>query len=473
MGEAALLLEPTDLRLLIAGIGVLWFEVEVFAEAGHALGAGPAMGALTVALHVIEELRRLESELNLLGGRERHALNIGTFTAGEWQSSIPGAARIGCRLGFPRGMTVDEAMRRVRDAVGRAAGDEPACAPARVTFNGFRAEGYELGADDPLVAAVGAAHRDAHDRMPALVTTAGTTDARFYRNQLGIPALCYGPRVENMHAADERVELASIVAGARTLARFIAHLGRGGMIEGIGDGVPLSPLRLQNASEQIAERLVTAIALGEFVPGQRLPAERELAGMLEVSRSTVREALQRLVATGYVKIHRGRNGGAVVQADWGPGTAEMVERTLAPNWEYFELLFDLRRLIEQQIARTAAERLEDGHVADIEAARDRYRDAGSDREASRVADRELHAAIARATKNPLLGNLSRQLRAQISLGFEAEPYSAAIRQTAIEQHDELVRAVVKRRPEDAARLAAVHFSLTEDAIRKLLGRVRR
>jgi len=216
------------------------------------------------------------------------------------------------------------------------------------------------------------------------------------------------------------------------------------VIDGIGDsGVPLSPLRLQNASEQIAERLVTAIALGEFVPGQRLPAERELAGMLEVSRSTVREALQRLVATGYVKIHRGRNGGAVVQADWGPATAEMVERTLAPNWEYFELLFDLRRLIEQQIARTAAERLEEEHVADIEAARDRYRDAGTDRETSRVADRELHAAI------------------------------AAIRQLAIEQHALLVQAVIERRPEEAARLAAIHFSLTEDAIRKLLGRVRR
>ena len=129
----------------------------------------------------------------------------------------------------------------------------------------------------------------------------------------------------------------------------------------------------------------------------------------------------------------------------------MVERTLAPNWEYFELLFDLRRLIEQQIARTAAERLEDEHVADIEAARDRYRDAGSDREASRVADRELHAAIARATKNPLLGNLSRQLRAQISLGFEAEPYSAAIRADG----DRAARRARPRRsssaaPEDAA-----------------------
>ena len=221
VGDAAVLLEPTDLRLLVAGIGVLWFEVEVFSEAGHALGAGPAMGALTVALHVIEELRRVESELNMLGGRERHALNIGTFTAGEWQSSIPGSARIGCRLGFPRGMAVDEAMRRVRVAVERAAGGEPACAAPRVHFNGFRAEGYELPADDPLVAAVGAAHRAAHGRTPAVVTTAGTTDARFYRNQLGIPALCYGPRVENMHAADERVELQSIVAGARTLARFL------------------------------------------------------------------------------------------------------------------------------------------------------------------------------------------------------------------------------------------------------------
>jgi acetylornithine deacetylase len=221
IGEAAVLLEPTDLRLLVAGIGVLWFEVEVFAEAGHALGAGPAMGALTVALHVIDELRRLESDLNLLGGRERHALNIGTFTAGEWQSSIPGAARVGCRLGFPRGMEVAEAMSRVREAVERAAGAEPASAAPRVHFNGFRAEGYELAADDPLVAAIGAAHGDAHGRTAALVTTAGTTDARFYRNQLGIPALCYGPRVENMHAADERVELASILAGARTLARFL------------------------------------------------------------------------------------------------------------------------------------------------------------------------------------------------------------------------------------------------------------
>src|SRR5258707_13710582 len=81
----------------------------------------------------------------------------------------------------------------------------------------------------------------------------------------------------------------------------------------------LAPIPMQTAGERIAERLVTAIALGEFVPGQRLPAERDLAAMLEVSRTTVREALQRLQAAGYVTARRGRGGGRVVPTR--PGAA--------------------------------------------------------------------------------------------------------------------------------------------------------
>ena len=107
------------------------------------------------------------------------------------------------------------------------------------------------------------------------------------------------------------------------MARFLARTWGRGVIELAPAGGVLSRFG-SDAEEQLAERFVTAIALGEFVPGQRLPPERELAGMLEVSRATVREALQRLAATGYVEIQRGRNGGAVVKADWGPGTAEMV-----------------------------------------------------------------------------------------------------------------------------------------------------
>src|SRR5215468_196162 len=90
----------------------------------------------------------------------------------------------------------------------------------------------------------------------------------------------------------------------------------------------LEPVRIRSGAEHIADRLVTAIALGEFVPGQRLPPERELASTLNVSRASVREALHRLAATGYVVISRGRNGGATVQSSWGPASAEHVQRTL-------------------------------------------------------------------------------------------------------------------------------------------------
>jgi GntR family transcriptional regulator, transcriptional repressor for pyruvate dehydrogenase complex len=247
----------------------------------------------------------------------------------------------------------------------------------------------------------------------------------------------------------------------------------GGPDLGIGEsglGSPLQPLRLRNAGEQIADRLVTAIALGEFVPGQRLPTERDLAALLGVSRTSVREAIHRLAAGGYVTVQRGRNGGAVVQAGWGPTAAEMIRRTLLPNWAHFEWLFDLRGLIEPLIARTAAERRERADVTALELALDDYR-AATDREASRAADQAVHDAVARATHNPYLVRISRQMRVQISLGFGAEPYSPAIRSRAVTEHAALVVAVCGGDAESAARLAAEHITLTESSVRALRRRI--
>jgi GntR family transcriptional repressor for pyruvate dehydrogenase complex len=235
----------------------------------------------------------------------------------------------------------------------------------------------------------------------------------------------------------------------------------------------LEPIQLRNAAEQIADRLVTAIALGEFVPGQRLPTERELSTMLGVSRTSVREALHRLAGAGYLEIQRGRNGGAYVQRSWTPGSASMIRRTLAPHWADFESLFDLRTLVEGMIARVAAERHAPHDDDAIRGALQAYTDAGDDREASRAADQALHSAIAHATGNPYLVRISRHIRAQVSLGFQAEPYSREIRRTAIEQHGRLVDAVLSGEAERAAAVAAEHFSLTESALRALLARVER
>ena len=233
----------------------------------------------------------------------------------------------------------------------------------------------------------------------------------------------------------------------------------------------LAPVHLRNAGEHIADRLVTAIALGEYITGQRLPSERELAALLAVNRASVREALHRLAEAGYVEIRRGRHGGAFVLAAWGPESEARVQRTLATDWAAFEELFDLRRLIEPVIAATAAERHDEADALAIRLANQAYLDADDDREASRAADQALHLAVATSTHNRYLVDLSQQIRARVSLGFQAEPYSLAIRETAKVQHGQLVDAIVERRAADAARIARQHFSLTETALRELLGRV--
>ena len=233
----------------------------------------------------------------------------------------------------------------------------------------------------------------------------------------------------------------------------------------------LEPLKLRSGGEHVADRLVTAIALGEFVPGQRLPSERELAATLGVSRTTVREALQRLAALGYVDVRRGRTGGAYVLQGMGPEANEMIRRTLLPEWSNLERVLDFRQLVEPLIARTAADRIAAEDVGPIRAALEGYLAAGGDREASRAADEAVHEAIAAATGNPYLASLSAQIRRQISLGFGAEPYSAEIRARAVKDHTALAEAVIGRRPASAARVAGRHFRLTETVLRELVSRI--
>lgn len=231
------------------------------------------------------------------------------------------------------------------------------------------------------------------------------------------------------------------------------------------------PIVSRYVGEQVVDRLVTAVALGVYVPGQRLPSERELAPMLGVSRSTVRDALRTLTGSGYLEVRRGRNGGYFVLADWGPSSAEMVRRHLVPNWERFEALFDARTLIEPLIASTAAVRRTAQDCESITTALQEYRDA-PDREASRQADERLHRAVAEATHNPVLLGMSTRIRSRVSLNLGAEPYSDEVRRTALDQHLGLARAVVDGEPHVAAEVAGHHFTLSENLIRELVARVR-
>jgi len=74
----------------------------------------------------------------------------------------------------------------------------------------------------------------------------------------------------------------------------------------------LGPVRAGNAFEETVERLLTVIKLGVVGPGERFPAERDLAVLLGISRITLREAIKALQQAGYVESRRGRFGGTFV-----------------------------------------------------------------------------------------------------------------------------------------------------------------
>lgn len=220
----------------------------------------------------------------------------------------------------------------------------------------------------------------------------------------------------------------------------------------------------------LADRLVTAIAVGAYSPGERLPPERELAERLGVSRVTLRQALGQVADLGLIDVRRGRGGGSFVSTlSWEDVAPETARRTLEVELPRLLDLFDYRCMVEAMIARAAAERRTDDDVARLRDALAGFARADSMIEA-RTWDRKLHALVCAAADNPHLTSLSAQLTAAVTLGFGSEPYEAEFFDQAAHQHEELVDLVARGDADAAGRCAQAHFALTLETMRASLRR---
>lgn len=234
----------------------------------------------------------------------------------------------------------------------------------------------------------------------------------------------------------------------------------------IGAGGPVRPA---SAVDEVSDRLLTAVALGDFLPGERLPGERELARLLAVSRSTVHAALGRLRLAGVVETRRGRSGGAFVLASWAAASGAAVQRTLGSRRPELEQLLDLRGLVEGMVARVAAERRTPADIERLREALSAFARAGTPAE-EHAADTAIHAAVLAATGNPQIVALSLDLLARVSSGFAIEPYSREVYARALAEHTALVTAVVDGAAEAAGSVARDHFSMTARQLRQVMSR---
>jgi DNA-binding FadR family transcriptional regulator len=250
------------------------------------------------------------------------------------------------------------------------------------------------------------------------------------------------------------------------------------MSTGLDLGAVLRPVRQGNAFEETVERLLTVIKLGVIAPGDRFPAERELAAQLGISRLTLREALAELQKAGYVSSRRGRAGGTfVTYTPPAPGRDE-VRRLAREDGENLADALTFRLAVETGAADILAQALgglaSGGVSGGVIAAREellaRLADVnGASPQDYRRLDTRFHLTIAELTGSSLLLDACTDARMRLNGLLNAIPVLQRNIDNTSAQHAAIVAAILAGDGPGARTAVAEHLAGTGSLLRGFLG----
>ena len=230
--DAAIVAENTNLRLGISELGVIWFRVRVRGGSAHVASAHKSVNVIESCYPLMEALHRLERSMNdqishPLYLKHEHPinLNVGEIKGGHWPSSVPAECSFVCRLSYEPGVKNQEMHKQVEECIYEACQANPFLQinPPQVEYYGFQSEGDVCEQDKEFIKILGDAYMEISGEELEPLASTGTTDMRMFNLYSHTPAVVFGPKGENGHAADEYVELDSIVKGAKTLAIFMLN----------------------------------------------------------------------------------------------------------------------------------------------------------------------------------------------------------------------------------------------------------
>jgi GntR family transcriptional repressor for pyruvate dehydrogenase complex len=228
----------------------------------------------------------------------------------------------------------------------------------------------------------------------------------------------------------------------------------------------LRPVR-GHAFESCVEQLATAIRLGVYPLNSSLPAERELAERLGVSRTTLREAIAALRTAGLVRTRRGRGGGTVVShrpGSSGSGAPLDLER----RGDRLRDALVFRRIVEPGAAHLAASiELSDEQRALVTRAHDEVA-AATDSAVHRQADSRFHLAVATVTNSSMTLRAVTEVQGDLHDMLTAIPVLDVNIAHSNSQHRALLRAILRGDPTRARRVMESHCDDTAALLRGLL-----
>ena len=225
---------------------------------------------------------------------------------------------------------------------------------------------------------------------------------------------------------------------------------------------------LNKLADTVAGELEKRILEGSLKPGDRLPAERALAIELGVSRPSLREAIQKLVAKGILTT---RHGG-------GTHVTDRLEAHFADPWQdmlkghplLHRDLLEFRQMLEGQAAALAAQRATDVDIARLDAVYATLQAIydTDDLPGCISADVAFHQAVADASHNVLIGHLTsslmRVIHGHVSTNLEHLHLRPTRWNQLQEQHRAIWEAIRERKPEAAALAAGSHIEFVRQNI---------
>jgi DNA-binding FadR family transcriptional regulator len=235
-----------------------------------------------------------------------------------------------------------------------------------------------------------------------------------------------------------------------------------GLVQPLGS--EFAPVKQRRAFEDIIVQVENAILEGRLKVGDRLPPERELAEIFNVSRASVREALRVLEAFGVLSARRGTGAesGSIVSAQNESPLSGLLRLYASLLQMPITDLLDVREALEMLTARQAAERAGPEEIERLGAIVQSMRRSKAPEEFLTL-DTDFHLTLARASGNSvvplILGAVRDAIARQMLLAFQALDEAGrwnAERAFLVKEHAQLVQTIAAHDPDEAAKAFSHH-----------------
>lgn len=223
-------------------------------------------------------------------------------------------------------------------------------------------------------------------------------------------------------------------------------------------------IKPKKISDEVYEQIKSIILSGKLKPGEKLPPERELAIELGVSRTSLREAIQKLEAQGF--LYQVQGGGTFVKTITNGILDTAIEEFVKRDEAIFDLM-EIRKILETWGAHTAALRATKEEIDTMRKYLDEMREAKEKGQIGHISDANFHFAISYGTHNVMLIHLMKNLFywiEKVSYEVRSRMYTNPESHEALfKQHTDIFNAIVARDPERAydAMLVHMHYIVGE------------